>query len=223
MLNGNFPIPQNFPINGAFSSRPSCIASQSYGQWKSPDPISFMGHVMRFSHLRAMREKKIYAVWVKSCKLKKIKKFFRGLLSFWGWEKCEDKMKDDDDLLLDLLTFCCCSSSRDLKVKKFLCKQKLCPLSCCIIRLRKILILHKTWSSSKVETNTLCTNCAQMFKSWMYSSLDLTSWKKRKFDVIWFWLEWKWSVWLQSGRHIRMMYELDEIGLYGVGGLMELN
>lgn len=51
MLNGNFPMPQNCPIMGAFSSRPSWMASQSKGQCSAPDPISFIGQEMRFSHL----------------------------------------------------------------------------------------------------------------------------------------------------------------------------
>lgn len=58
ILNGNFPIPQNCPIIGAFSSRPSWTASQSYGQCSAPDPISFIGQVIRFSHLLSSQQKR---------------------------------------------------------------------------------------------------------------------------------------------------------------------
>lgn len=51
MLNGNLPTPQNLPMSGAWSSRPSYTANQSYGQCSAPDPISRIGQVMMFSHL----------------------------------------------------------------------------------------------------------------------------------------------------------------------------
>lgn len=56
ILNGNFPSPQNFPIKGEFSSRPSYTANQSYGQCSLPDPIALIGHVIIFSHLEYKRK-----------------------------------------------------------------------------------------------------------------------------------------------------------------------
>lgn len=57
MLNGNLPSPQNLPISGECSSRPSQTASQSQGQCSLPEPIGRMGQVMTFSHLQRKKEK----------------------------------------------------------------------------------------------------------------------------------------------------------------------
>lgn len=58
MLYGNLPTPQNLPINGACSSRPSYTESQSYGQCSEPEPISRIGHIIIFSHLTAKQKRK---------------------------------------------------------------------------------------------------------------------------------------------------------------------
>lgn len=58
MLYGNLPTPQNLPISGACSSRPSNTESQSYGQCSEPEPISRIGHIIIFSHLSAKKTQK---------------------------------------------------------------------------------------------------------------------------------------------------------------------